>query len=98
VTTSAVRGPDGSFKYMIPVIEDVTEQKLAEEALIEKEKNMKAILNASLDEAFLIDIDGTVLAVNDISAQRVGRRPEDIIGKNMYSFSSPRSPGKDGSG
>ncbi len=90
VTTSAVHGPDGSFKYLIPVIEDITEQKLAEEALIEKEKNMKAILNASLDEAFLIDIDGNVLAVNDIAARRLGRRPEEIIGKNMYSFYQPQ--------
>ncbi len=90
VTTSAVHGPDGSFKYLIPVIEDITEQKFAEEALIEKEKNMKAILNASLDEAFLIDIDGNVLAVNDIAARRLGRRPEEIIGKNMYSFYQPQ--------
>jgi PAS domain S-box-containing protein len=63
---------------------DITLQKKAEEKLRESEETLRVLLNSTHDLALLVDLDGTVLAVNNKAAQRYGKDPEEIIGTNIY--------------
>ncbi len=64
----------------------VTKRRQAELHLRESEEAMKSLLNATSDVACLIDTEGTLIAANDFLAQRLGRRADDLIGRNIFDF------------
>jgi PAS domain S-box-containing protein len=66
------------------MIMDVSERKQAEEALRAGRETLDTLINSSHDVALLVGIDGTVLTVNKNAAASYGRRPEDLIGENVY--------------
>lgn len=70
-------------------IQAITESKRSEEALRESERNLAAILQASPESAFLIDLTGIVIQCNLISARRLSLRPEEMIGRNVFDFLPP---------
>ncbi|MGD9973257.1 MAG: PAS domain S-box protein [Desulfatirhabdiaceae bacterium] len=61
----------------------------AEEALKASENNLKAMIQAIPEVAFLIDTNGVVLNCNPVAANRMGHRPEEIIGRVVYDYLSP---------
>jgi PAS domain S-box-containing protein len=52
-------------------------------------EQLKALLNATTDTAFLVDLEGTVIASNEISAKRFGREPDQFVGKCAYDLMPP---------
>ncbi|MGD8501208.1 MAG: PAS domain S-box protein, partial [Phycisphaerales bacterium] len=64
------------------IAKDITERKKAEKALAESEETARALMNAVLDTAVLMDTKGTILAINETGAQRLGRSVDEIVGKN----------------
>ena len=53
------------------------------EALRQSEETSRALMNATLDSAFLVKRDGTVVDVNDAGARRLGMSREEITGVNF---------------
>ena len=75
---------EGEPVGMLAFATDITERKQSEEALLESEETARALLNATLDSALLIDPDGALLAVNDTAATRgFGKPASELIGKNV---------------
>lgn len=72
---------------------DIHARKLAEEALRESNEVAQAILNASTESVFLMDLDGKVIAANQTTAKRLGATVADLIGANIYDF-IPAQTGK----
>ncbi|NJL58214.1 PAS domain S-box protein, partial [bacterium] len=52
--------------------QDITERRRSEQAAREAVTNLYALLDATLDAAFLMCVDGTVLAANEVVARRPG--------------------------
>jgi PAS domain S-box-containing protein len=50
----------------------------------EEYNNMQSMLNATTDTALLIDKNGIILETNEIFAQNNGKRPDEILGTNVY--------------
>ena len=49
-----------------------------------------SMLNSITESAFLIDLDGVVLAANDMTSRRMGfSRGEDLVGRNIYELFPP---------
>lgn len=78
------------------IVRDLTAQKQAQaeilhtqEVLQEKEKNERALLNATAESAFLLGIDGTVLAINQTGAERYGQSREAMLGQSIWAFMPP---------
>jgi len=71
------------------VLRDISERKRAEEALREREQTMLALLNAPTESALLADLDGTILALNDIAARRLGKNVDDVVGLTIWSLTPP---------
>jgi diguanylate cyclase (GGDEF)-like protein/PAS domain S-box-containing protein len=63
------------------VVDDVTQQEQAEQALRDSEAKASALLNAPPDSVFMIGRDDTLLTINRAAAQRVGKPAEVLIGR-----------------
>lgn len=85
---SAVRDAAGGVTALIGLMDDITERRRMEEELRRSERVSRTLLNATTESAFLVDVDGTILAVNDIGARRLGGTPQSIAGRNFHEFQS----------
>ncbi len=52
--------------------------------LKESEETARALMNAITDSSILIDAKGTILAMNEAAARRIGRSLKDLIGIDGY--------------
>lgn len=68
----------------IGAVQDITEQKKAEDTLKESELKARAILNASDDVIALMDIEGIILEANEALARRLNKSIEEIKGTNGW--------------
>jgi PAS domain S-box-containing protein len=59
---------------------DITDSKKNEEALRASEMTLRTLINGYPESLFLIDRKGTILAANEIMAQRLGHSVAEIIG------------------
>ena len=84
-----VRGADGQITSIISLGEDVTERKKMEELLRVNEENLRSLFDTIHEPVFLVERDGTILAVNESFAARFETSVADCIGKSLYSFSPP---------
>jgi len=60
------------------------EQRRVEKRLEEREQTLQALLNAPTETAMLVDLEGTLLAINEVAAQRLGKKIDELIGKGMH--------------
>ena len=89
ISSSIVRDQSGNPLYFISHMQDITKQKLAEEAQKQSEAKAQALLNVPSDSALLLDLDGTVLAANKIAAKRFGKSVSQLLGMCVFDFFPP---------
>ena len=65
---------------------DISERRRAEEALRENKEQLSAIFNGVSETLILLDIEGNVIAANNIALNRLNNGNPDFIGKNIYDF------------
>ncbi|NQV56640.1 MAG: PAS domain-containing protein, partial [Rhodospirillales bacterium] len=58
----------------------------AEEALKESEVRARAFLNATSEQAALVDLKGAIIDVNSAMATRLGIPMEELIGKDFFDY------------
>lgn len=71
---------------IIFVSKDVTERKRIEEKLKESQRKLRILLDASHDMALLLDLDGTILDLNDAMAKSLGGDKEKMINTNIKEY------------
>jgi PAS domain S-box-containing protein len=64
--------------------DDVTERKLAQEALQEQEKALIGVLDATPETIVVLDRQGVVRTANQTVCRRLGMRREELIGRCIY--------------
>ncbi len=74
------RDKDGNLTGFISVITNITEQKRKQEALEESERTARAFLMAPTESVILLDTDGTILDLNDVTAQRLEKNRNELLG------------------
>jgi PAS domain S-box-containing protein len=77
---------DGEIVGFLSITRDITERKHAEEALRESEEKFKTIFENANDQIVYIDLDGTVIDINQAFEDILGYKREDVIGKKFYEF------------
>ena len=85
-SASAVRDSTGGLRYIVSMVEDITERKQTHEALERVQRQQKAILNSIPDPAWLKDLAGRFLACNEALAKAYRQPPEAIIGQTVSAF------------
>jgi PAS domain S-box-containing protein len=71
------------------IVRDITKRKQAEEKLRESEEMAHALLNAPSDSAWLIEPNGTVVALNEMAARTLDKSPNEIVGTSVFCLFSP---------
>jgi PAS domain S-box-containing protein len=67
----------------------VPEIHRTQEALRRSEATARALLNAFPDSALLIDLDGTIIALNEAAARRLGQSASELIGTCAFDVFPP---------
>ena len=65
---------------------DITEIFEKEKRIMEKERKLRALINAAHDLVLLAKTDGTILDLNEAMAKAIGRKREEIIGTNVEEY------------
>lgn len=74
---------------------EIEERKVAEEALIESEKNYRQVVNSMHETLTVINGEGNFLFLNEKAAQNIsGEIPDDLVGRNIRDFVPPEQAGK----
>lgn len=80
--------PDGASDS-IGVVEDITEQRNAEEALRFREEYFRALLENASDLITIVDLDGRILYQSLSSQRLLGIAPEDMVGRRLAGLLHP---------
>ena len=77
----AVNNPDGQLIASIGVLRDITQRKIAEEALRISEARLAGIINSAMDGIVTVDEAGLIFMYNRAAAQMFGYESGEIIGR-----------------
>ncbi len=80
---------DGSFKQTYCVFKDITESKLAEDALRESEERYRSIFETAANLIISVDEKGTIVDCNTQTKNFLGFEIEEIIGQKMAKIIHP---------
>lgn len=72
--------------YFIAIARDITERKLAQKALKDKEKFLEQIINANSSLIFVKNWDGQFTMVNEAFAKIHGAKVDELLGKTDADF------------
>ena len=79
----SIRGTDGITKYLLGISEDITEQKQEEEKLRESEQMHRATLETSINGYWLVDMQGSLLEVNQTYCRMSGYTEQELLGMHI---------------
>jgi PAS domain S-box-containing protein len=79
----------GNIVGAIESIRDITERKVAEEALRESERRLGDIIDFLPDSTLAIDLSGKVIAWNRAIEEMTGVKAEDMLGKGDHEYALP---------
>lgn len=82
---SAIRAPDGRLRYIMSLVEDITERRQAELAM----RELAAIVEHSTDAIFSSNLDGDILTWNNAAERISGYTAAEVIGKPIKLMLSP---------
>lgn len=77
-------GPDGTFLGYRGTARDITERRLADNALSNSERRFRTIFDNVPAALFLKEVDGAYKLINRRYAEWFGIAPEDIVGKTVH--------------
>ncbi|HMB93195.1 MAG TPA: PAS domain S-box protein [Rhodothermales bacterium] len=78
--------PDGQ---VVAIVRDVTERKLAEEALRASEESYRGLFDSLSDLVYIQDLEGRFLNVNDAVLRTYGYTQEEILGQTPVFLAAP---------
>ncbi len=84
-----LRDGNGQVTHHIGLVEDISEQRRAQAALLESTERLQAVLNAAVDGIVLIDTAGTVQLMNPAVEAMFGYKPEEVLGQNVKMLMPP---------
>jgi PAS domain S-box-containing protein len=75
---------DGQVVEVISVAREITKRIEMQELLQKSEETLRTLLNASSDSMILLDTSGTMFALNNVTAKRLGKSIKELIGTCLF--------------
>jgi PAS domain S-box-containing protein len=91
VSVGVVRKPDGGIDYLVVLVQDITELKQTEGALVASEERYRTIFDSVGDIIQIYDLEGRILDTNQAACDRLGYSQEELIGMNLRDIDGPES-------
>ena len=73
------------FVILRTILAEMKNRRFAEEALSASEKTARALLDGIDNSAYLIDPEGTIVAINATAAKRAGMQQKELVGSCLWS-------------
>src|ERR1041384_3837568 len=89
LSTAALRDGKGTVTGIMAIIADITEQKLAAEALQEREQRLRAIFEQAAVGIVQATVDGKPLMVNEKFCELVGYTEDELLQMTLTDITSP---------
>ncbi len=86
INARSVHGQDEKVAYYEGSMDDITERKLANEALKESESKYRRIVDTANEGIWVLGPDDLTISVNTKMAEMLGFKQEEIIGKPLTAF------------
>lgn len=84
--------PANESPRFIAIVRDITQRKLAEQKLIEREAFYRGVIEASSDSFWLFDSNGCLLQVSDNYCQRSGYTQKELTSMSLRDVDATMSP------
>ncbi len=88
-SVSPVCDNSGQIVGASAISRDITERKLAEAALHDREERLRAVLDTATDAIITIDRDGIIQGVNPATSQMFGYGQDELVGRNVTMLMPP---------
>jgi two-component system sensor histidine kinase DegS len=85
-TASPIKDDSGTIIGAIETLEDITERRIVEDALLESEQSYRALFESAYDAIWVHDMDGTILTANDALSALCGYPLNELVGMNVTQF------------
>lgn len=92
VRASLLRGQAGAAHAIMGVVEDVTRQRVIEEARRELWREREALLDSAAEGIYGVDLRGRCTFVNRAAAEMLGYTREEMLGRNMHALVHGKYP------
>ncbi len=90
ISVKCLRKPDGTLDQCVVLVQDITAQKQAEEALRAREEELRLILASTDEGIFGMDLEGRCTFANRASVALLGYQDEsDLLGQTMHTLIHP---------
>jgi len=86
VNMTVIRNADGEVMRTIAAIEDITERKLAQQALAQSEERFRTLFELAPDGIYLCDLQGRFVDGNKAAEELVGYAKTELIGKSFLTL------------
>jgi len=87
-----IKDTNGNVTSIVEVATEITTQKKTEEALRESEKKYRELLNGMNDTAWVIDLDGNIIDVNDVAVEVLGYSRDEFRSIGLTGIDSNLDP------
>ena len=87
-TTTTERDSEGNITYYQGTVVDVTERKLAEEALRKSEAKFRRIVETSAEGFLMMDNDFRIVDVNDAFCRMLGFDRDELVGREVFELAT----------
>jgi PAS domain S-box-containing protein len=89
LVVSVIPASDGTPLYVLAQAQDITEQKLAQDALRESESRYRELVEDLNDVICELDNDGDITYISPVVEQLAGYLPSEVIGRCFTDFIHP---------
>ncbi len=89
VSVKCIRHPDGSPRYFMLMVQDITQRKQAEEMLREREVVLRSITDAAQDAIVVLDPKGEISFWNPAAEHIFGYTEAEALGQNLHQMLAP---------
>ena len=86
-------GPDGRYFGRVWYFRDITERKLAEQALKASEARLQSLFAGIDDALFVHDSEGRIIDCNEAACRRLGYTREELLAMNTSDVDAPELGG-----